>query len=937
MSLRRAPALVTEQQAAMALRERPAGAGAPQRLQAEQAQEDAAVGDEDEFSSSLLPPASARDRRRRERGNKSKCKEMSEEEMMDLALRLSEREATVTASRLKQEEEAVMKAIKESMVNQTKTVLSSQSQSLLADQHADASARLCSPRKPLYSNGKKISANSDEGENCPTQTGEVKAGEENNNRNKKWKREGRGSLPEKPDLMQTQDVASQASPCSSESVSPQSSDSTQIDDCPLPKSPVFPLTGCRATVCMSRLSQDLLETCKVSGFVSCSQDSWIQKSLVEGKSPTFPKSPMNFPAGPKSPVYDGGDDGERMSPDGGGSPAFGSTLLQDQSQSAWKPQVCKNSGFTFSSQESFSFTGRSASCRPDSPVFPGSRPAVEASAICLNPVLSGSGSTSPVYGCTGRRRTLDPIQMNSSVVPLSAELRGSSGAEPSQSLQEETCKTDRNQDDEFKELSQSATADAQDSNASKGGGSAEEEVTSDMTLLWSDEEEDDVTPAGSSSPVFPEERPVRRTAADPETAGSECSWTSSRANKRASEPAAVHYYWGVPFCPRGLDPDKYTQVIVAQMEVYEKSLKQAQRCLLRKAEWGEPVLPRPENYRSPESPAESPRPQTPQRLRRKKRHESADTSAEEEEEEKETDAENKEDEKNDGGDGADDCEVCPETQLSDVTKDRQDAEARPGSPALPEAHRILLGRSPAAGVQEEEEEEEEMEVGGAAAPSADAAEWSGAVFSAPDPSETDGSWNAGRLEGERLEAEQLQRGAAGSAHMDCPLCQGSFPVTEIEVHAAYCDGELDRSTAPLPSPHASKPRRKRARRAEATDDDADGSNQEKCYICQRAVPLRDYSRHTELCIQRQAAKPAARGDLLSALERSEGGDSGAGPSRLQPGDVIDLRDDDDADADAAFRTSDSPIRSFTPISEATDCLVDLRRPERSKKPSRRRR
>lgn len=45
------------------------------------------------------------------------------------------------------------------------------------------------------------------------------------------------------------------------------------------------------------------------------------------------------------------------------------------------------------------------------------------------------------------------------------------------------------------------------------------------------------------------------------------------------------------------------QVIVAQMEVYEKSLKQAQRGLLRKAEWGEAVLPQTEvphpSYPSP--------------------------------------------------------------------------------------------------------------------------------------------------------------------------------------------------------------------------------------------------------------------------------------------------------------------------------------------------
>lgn len=32
----------------------------------------------------------------------------------------------------------------------------------------------------------------------------------------------------------------------------------------------------------------------------------------------------------------------------------------------------------------------------------------------------------------------------------------------------------------------------------------------------------------------------------------------------AGDPAAcrstVHYYWGVPFCPQGLNPDSYTQV-----------------------------------------------------------------------------------------------------------------------------------------------------------------------------------------------------------------------------------------------------------------------------------------------------------------------------------------------------------------------------------------
>lgn len=53
----------------------------------------------------------------------------------------------------------------------------------------------------------------------------------------------------------------------------------------------------------------------------------------------------------------------------------------------------------------------------------------------------------------------------------------------------------------------------------------------------------------------------------------------------------VHYYWGVPFCPKGVDPNKYTQVILCQLEVYQKSLKQAQRQLLQKKRFGEPVVP----------------------------------------------------------------------------------------------------------------------------------------------------------------------------------------------------------------------------------------------------------------------------------------------------------------------------------------------------------
>lgn len=55
--------------------------------------------------------------------------------------------------------------------------------------------------------------------------------------------------------------------------------------------------------------------------------------------------------------------------------------------------------------------------------------------------------------------------------------------------------------------------------------------------------------------------------------------------------------------------------------------------------------------------------------------------------------------------------------------------------------------------------------------------------------------------------------------------------------------------------------------------------------------------------------------------------------------VIDLRDDDDEEEDgvSALSISNSPIRSFTPISEATGCLIDFKKQQRAKKPSHRRR
>ncbi|XP_029798648.1 BRCA1-A complex subunit RAP80 isoform X2 [Suricata suricatta] len=72
-----------------------------------------------------------------------------------------------------------------------------------------------------------------------------------------------------------------------------------------------------------------------------------------------------------------------------------------------------------------------------------------------------------------------------------------------------------------------------------------------------------------------------------------CLPTSADAKGLQDVGGTVHYFWGIPFCPAGIDPNLYTQVLLCQLEVYQKSLKMAQRQLLKKKGFGEPVLPRP--------------------------------------------------------------------------------------------------------------------------------------------------------------------------------------------------------------------------------------------------------------------------------------------------------------------------------------------------------
>lgn len=216
-------------------------------------------------------------------------------------------------------------------------------------------------------------------------------------------------------------------------VSSQSSDSTQIQDSQLHQSPVFPLTGCRAEVRIGRLSQDLLDTCRSSGFVLCSQNgsNATQKSR-RPESPTFPKS--DVASCPKSPALSGTDpdisDEIEPSPECAKSPVFGRNAQHERSPSAHRPrdtmrsQDGENSGFTFSSQDSLT-----PSVKPTSPVFPRS-PGIPPSERLAFPESPNRGqaepshahSESPVFGLQQQRCESPPAnrKVSSEVAVLHA-------------------------------------------------------------------------------------------------------------------------------------------------------------------------------------------------------------------------------------------------------------------------------------------------------------------------------------------------------------------------------------------------------------------------------------------------------------------------------------------------------------------------------------
>ncbi|XP_031664468.1 BRCA1-A complex subunit RAP80 isoform X2 [Oncorhynchus kisutch] len=1095
----------------------------PRKRRRAQEEGNVVISDRDEDEDFRPTSSSSRGERKREKESRTRTNEMTEEEMLDLAMRLSKQEASSAALRQRQEEEAVRKAIAESLYADSPTHPHSESSlgsggptQQCQNSPPEGESSIQPPRCKLSYPNHGVA---DREGACG---GGVHVEVAPSDRRRKGKKEGSPSqssplsqastsvpLPSSQEEGSSQrnlfgDRSAKAIESQDYNNSTKSDSQSQLRI----KSPGFPSTTApqanKPVLCLEKLSQDLLVDCQASGFLlkghpSLTLPTKSQKSQsYQPKSPTFSNTPVfsktergvepgqSSPSFPKRAMFSNCDSGEEEKE---ASPTIPKSLVffktdRGKAEEQGSPTSPKSTMFSKTErgpEEKETFSG--------SPVFPRTdQIRDQGPQSCVESVSATGdyedGDRDDAVKSRDASECLPPcprttLSLNKRFVPI----RKTAGVSDKVVDQEE--REGESSQRTVNRISMPAKLAAEEDLNSEELTLALEtqpmqELTSNMALRWSDDDEEENGPeksAHSPSPVFPQENdlpqpsnqglspnthdhrspqhkhspclvPKKRThnfegaaceegesqskcirkkftlkgmygapcpsllrqaagrSQDEAKGGSTSSHQPLASSSRLSPPTdgqgyggVVRYYWGVPFCPLGQNPDAYTQVILSQLEVYEKSLKEAQRGLLRKAGWGEPVLPGPpekpfsrrgrlERRRAPRLMEEeerggkrqeelvevvedddedegekrkSPSPvfhadtsqlillQRRLGLRRKEERlaekQPPDLLEEREEDEKEEKMDDKE-----GGEKREEEEVdvrglqVPETQLSDdSTQDlmvTSPAQPQPESQSLPQIQTFLSSPRPL------EQREEGMLVVG---------EEEGRR-SSPVGIPAVG-------EDVRMEEDIPEPAFPRSPNMDCPMCMRLFPLTEIEMHAAYCDGTtgiMEEEMAEESHSQVSvKARRKRTRRGENIGEEqpsSSGSGKvvqgEKCFLCQQLFPLKYHEKHVEDCIKnKEFSKAAPRdgqlfwssvcvtifqsGDFLSALDQTEHIYSGTAEAKpcdttinnQQSGLIDDL---DTAESGGrgdfsapGFRVSTSPIQSFTPVSEATDCLIDF--------------
>ncbi|NXG07941.1 UIMC1 protein, partial [Sakesphorus luctuosus] len=312
----------------------------------------------------------------------------------------------------------------------------------------------------------------------------------------------------------------------------------------------------------------------------------------------------------------------------------------------------------------------------------------------------------------------------------------------------------------------------------------------------------------------------------------------------------VHYYWGIPFCPKGVDPNQYTKVILCQLEVYQKSLKQAQRQLLHKKEFGKPVVPSSSLSQNELGKGEE--------ISREngvaEGTEDGDTEGQESEsitwlhparrKEAESPEHSMEEERNSTSDDEPTTSYCQVSQALPAEDACEDGEPMQIAQSTSTMNPLGSKRSP--DIVTENSAEEEISVCPETQPSPleaveEREELCSDIRDAPIKV-------AGDEDGVGTVSKHSPTVAA---RVSCPLCDHGFPAGEIEIHAMYCNGIVGTETgkdAPVLTRRQREARNKAAG-GEGSPSSLDIDKCEKCYLCKSLVPLLQYQRHVDSCLQ----------------------------------------------------------------------------------------
>ncbi|NXN26303.1 UIMC1 protein, partial [Nycticryphes semicollaris] len=323
-------------------------------------------------------------------------------------------------------------------------------------------------------------------------------------------------------------------------------------------------------------------------------------------------------------------------------------------------------------------------------------------------------------------------------------------------------------------------------------------------------------------------------------------------HKQEEARDTVHYYWGIPFCPKGVDPNQYTKVILCQLEVYQKSLKQAQRQLLHKKEFGNPVVPssslsqnelgKGEQISRENGVADDTEDGDPDR---QKKSESMTWLCSSKRREAESPGQSMEEEKNSTSDDEPTTSYCQVSQVLPAEDVREEGEPMQIAQSISVLASLGSKRSPDTATENSAEEEisvcPETQTSPLEAIEAEREELCLDSKDAP--------MQAGGDEGAVRTVSECSPTAAD--RVSCPLCDQGFPATEIELHAMYCNGIVG-EVAAKDSPVLT--RRQRESRSKAASGESgpttlDIDKCEKCYLCKSLVPLLQYQRHVDSCLQ----------------------------------------------------------------------------------------